>query len=175
VIPTRIPILAALTVAVTGFLWSPASGEDAAKKRATISVGEFADGSWVLEVDRCWDGALKRDPSSGSGRLDDAQYRPLSNPRTYSIVVSEGGSEVKIDAQQLESTWPRHLWGSRVSSGEEITYELDGSFAGAQFVVRPGEHGLQGELTIFGSGVPILSSERGTVRMLSRKGPAETR
>ena len=159
----HISILAALTVAGTCVLWNPASGDDAAEKRAASSVGDFVDGSWVLRVDRIWDSGSRRDPSSGSGRLDDAQYRPLSNTRNYSIVVSEGGSQVKIGAQQRESVGPKNLWGSRASSGEELTYELDGSFAGAKFVVWSGEHGLQGELTIYGSGVPILSSQRGAV------------
>jgi len=35
------------------------------------------------------------------------------------------------------------------------------TFAGGRFVVWAADVGLQAELTIYGSGVPIVSSERG--------------
>ena len=43
-------------------------------------------------------------------------------------------------------------------------YDLDeGTFAGGRFVVWAGEKGLQAELTIFGSAVPLRYGGRGAL------------
>jgi hypothetical protein len=53
---------------------------------------------------------------------------------------------------------------SRSSSPGTITFELtEGTFAGGRFVVFQGSKTLQGELTLFGSGRPIVESHRGTL------------
>jgi hypothetical protein len=54
--------------------------------------------------------------------------------------------------------------GVRSSPTELLLYNLnEGTFAGGRFVVWSGKNGLQGELTIYGSGVYIISSERGSI------------
>jgi hypothetical protein len=45
-----------------------------------------------------------------------------------------------------------------------LRYELtEGAFAGGRFVIGSVASGLEAELTLYGSGVPIASSERGAL------------
>ena len=119
------------------------------------------DGAWDLRVDRVWDSRSKN-VSSPSDALADSDFRPVSGGPTYRVVVSEHGSRVAID----ESSVLKHpLEGGRATAtADRLVFELsEGTFAGGRFVVWPAEDGLQGELTFYGSGVPIVKSERGVL------------
>ena len=71
------------------------------------------------------------------------------------IVVFDDGGKIAIGTDPVE--------GSLASAtAERIEYNLsEGTFAGGRFMVWEGGSGLQAELTIYGSGVTIVSSERG--------------
>ena len=75
----------------------------------------------------------------------------------YDVSVSLQGAAVVIGADPLV--------GQRESaSGTQLSYALaQGTFAGGRFVVWATEAGLQGELTLYGSGRPIVRSERGAL------------
>jgi hypothetical protein len=92
-----------------------------------------------------------------SDQMTEADYQPVSDGPTYPIVVSDRSSRVAIGSPPLE--------GSRTTVATKgIVYELrEGTFAGGRFVVWSSNQGLQGELTIYGSGLPIVRSERGTL------------
>ena len=55
--------------------------------------------------------------------------------------------------------------GSRISiTADRIEYDLlEGTFAGGRFVIWEVGGSLQAELLIFGSGVPIVSGNRGSL------------
>jgi hypothetical protein len=61
---------------------------------------------------------------------------------------------------------PGSIRGAKVMNGEEYKlYELDeGTFAGGRFIVWIIDNSFEAELTIYGSGVPIVKSERGYLR-----------
>jgi len=118
------------------------------------AAAAFADGAWVLEVDRRWSGQAA-DVQLPGDRLDDSDYEAVADGPRHSLLVSHGWSSVAIgDTPMLgELTPSRH---------GDLRYDLaDGTFAGGRFVVWVGETGLQAELTLYGAGVPIVSSERG--------------
>ena len=125
------------------------------------------DGAWDLRVDRVWDSRSKNvsspsDALADSDLLADSDFRPVSGGPTYRVVVSEHGSRVAID----ESSVLKHpLEGERAyATADQLVFDLsEGTFAGGRFVVWPAEDGLQGELTFYGSGVPIVKSERGVL------------
>jgi hypothetical protein len=118
------------------------------------SLASFSDGSWELGIDRVWD------PSSCSVQfptdpMSEEDYEPVADGQVLTVVVSDDASKVAIGTQPVE--------GSRNSTAVEgIQYDLDeGTFAGGRLVIWEVGGGLQSELTIYGSGVPIVSSERG--------------
>jgi hypothetical protein len=98
-----------------------------------------------------------------SEEVDESEYRPISKGSTYPILVTDHGGRVEIDGQKRTAVHPP-MKGVRSSPTEPVVYKLDdGTFAGGRFVVWSGTNGLQGELTICGSGVPLISSERGAI------------
>eukprot|EP00930_Biecheleria_cincta_P024808 TRINITY_DN1770_c0_g1_i1.p1 TRINITY_DN1770_c0_g1~~TRINITY_DN1770_c0_g1_i1.p1 ORF type:complete len:148 (+),score=18.18 TRINITY_DN1770_c0_g1_i1:62-445(+) len=110
------------------------------------------NGTWQFQANREWDKtSLVGHPREG---LQDANYTKPSTA-SYRVDVTDGGSRVAVG--------DKPFIGVRSDDG---TYELgEGTFAGGRFVVK-GEGvdaagGLQAELTIYGSGVPIISSVRG--------------
>jgi hypothetical protein len=89
--------------------------------------------------------------------LGEANYQPVLSGTIYRVVFSEQCSQVSIGDQPVE--------GLRTAVTDEgITYDLiNGTFAGGRFVVLASVDDLQAELTIYGSGLPIVSSERGAL------------
>ncbi len=127
---------------------------DATDDNASGSPASITDGNWDFRVDRAWDGqsrgtGLPMDP------LTEADYVPVSEGPEYSVVVSDSASHVSIGETPMEGQ-------VAASVDDRVTYDLsDGTFAGGRFVVWEGDLGLQAELTIYGSGLPIVASERG--------------
>jgi hypothetical protein len=129
------------------------AGGDAA---TPASLASFVDGAWSFEADRTWH-------SQGSGvtrpsdPLDESDYQPLTPTTVYRVVLSGAGTTVTIGTAPYAGTRTATSW-------DAVTFELStGTFAGGRFAVWPGQTSLQAELTIYGSGVPIVSSERGTL------------
>jgi len=109
------------------------------------------EGTWTLHVDRSWttpDGVTE--PSQA---LDEADYHAVTGP-DYAVVIT--ATVVEVGEVPME--------GARGADvGVRAHFDLDGgTFAGGRFEVWD-DGGLQAELTLFGSGVPIASSERGAL------------
>lgn len=159
--PNRVTIGAAGAIASLALVWA-CSGPDHGNPNRTVSTpGQFVDGSWQFRIDRSWVGEshYPRDP------LAEAEYQAFEKAPVYPILVLEHGSRIIIGTQH---EWTRSLHfplkGTRTLSTEFVAYDLrEGTPAGGRFLVWLGDRGLQGELTIYGSGVPIVSSERGII------------
>ena len=130
--------------------------------REATKLDQFIDGRWVLQIDRAI--LVERlGLDRHSEEVDESEYRPISRGSTYPILVSDRGARVEIDGKKRTAVHPP-MKGVRSSPTEPIVYKLDdGTFAGGRFVVWSGKNGLQGELTIYGSGVYLISSERGPI------------
>jgi hypothetical protein len=151
-------------VAAVALAWGLLSLSHAYAERGPQPVGaleaQFVDGNWVLRVDRAWQG---NGAAPQPDQLPESEYRPLLNGSTYLILVSHGGARVEIDGKKRTAVRPP-MKGARSSPTEPLIYNLDeGTFAGGRLAVWQGKNGLQGELTIYGSGVYIISSERGAI------------
>lgn len=122
-----------------------------------VIAGALVDGAWVLRADRAWDreGAGVMLPSDPLGEAD---YRVLDAIVAYAVTISEAGAAVAIEAEGVVS-------GRRVSvAPDRVSFDLTGGlFAGGRFVVWWGDATLQAEFTVYGSGVPIIGSWRGTL------------
>jgi hypothetical protein len=126
----------------------------------TLTLADFTDGTWVLSVDR----TLRANPgiSLPMQPLTEQDYEPASPKTEHTVTVSMKGLQVSVDQP------PRV--GDRVSAnGSQLSFDLQtGTFAGGRFLVWQASGGLQAELTIYGSGVPVASSERGELRRIKR-------
>jgi hypothetical protein len=89
--------------------------------------------------------------------LQSSDYTPATEDIQYEIAFSENGQGITIE--------PGAVKGIRVNDGEEtLRYELnEGVFAGGRFLIWVNDDDFEVEYTIYGSGVPIIKSERGTL------------
>jgi len=155
----RIVILVLMAVATASCdSWS-GGGDDAVEGGTAASPDQFVDGAWELRVDR----ALPTMGGNHSIQLVESDYQPVSDGPTYPILVSDRGIQVTIGkAHEMGPRAHFPLKGSRTSATKAIAYDLHkGTFAGGRLVVWPDERTLQAELTIYGSGLPIVLSVRG--------------
>jgi hypothetical protein len=119
----------------------------------------FHDGVWLLTVDR----ALR--PGSSTLRvgvptdpLSEADFAPVDGGARYRLVVSEDAARIEVVESQMVAQLEQ-------ATAERLIYGLvDGAFAGGRIMVWREPSGIQAELTIYGSGVPVVRSERGSVR-----------
>lgn len=107
----------------------------------------------ALRVDRIWD--RTEQPHLPDDDLPDTSYRSLGDEPSF---VKQW--EVTVDGDQLVMTSGNQRLRGRETSNvfNERRFEItDGAVAGGRFVMR----GTDAEITLFGSGVPVVSSERG--------------
>ena len=150
----------ALVLAISGFTGTLGQEQNSAFEPDAGPLLSLADGDWLLAVDRGWRGLpydrLPSDP------LDEEDYVALESGPTYRLTVSDGGARVAFaDSAKVA----RRTGGDRDHADYEMT---EGTFAGGRLRVWSRQDGsLEAELTIYGSGVPILSSGRGSLRPAS--------
>ena len=112
----------------------------------------LADGEWLLVVDQSLAEKLTRIPAEP---LPDSAYGHEPAAMEYRIRVSDGGRRVEV-------VEPRVAGELIVALSDRLDYDLvEGAFAGGRFIVRRDGSDLRAELTFYGSGVPIVSSQRG--------------
>ena len=90
--------------------------------------------------------------------IPESAYRPVNSALRYRLSVSDGGHRVVVEELglmgRLERAEPHMLWFGLTG----------GAPAGGRIVVFQQGSDLQGELTLYGSGVPVTRSERGPLR-----------
>lgn len=132
-----------------------------ARTAPALTLTDFTDGPWVLRVDReLRPGGpamlLPDDP------LSEASYQPSDDGPTHDVVVSMQAQRISVG----DTPW---LGKRAATDAERIRFDLaESTFAGGRFVVWEASGGLQGELTLYGSGVPIVQSERGELTRVTR-------
>lgn len=129
--------------------------------RPSTAPAVMDDGRWVFTVDRTWDGQ-SGNVRSPSDVLPESGFGPVASGLTYSVVISERGSQVSVEGASIEN---HAIKGQRVAATDgRLAYDLtEGTFAGGRFTAWSTKDGLQGELTVYGSGRPIVKSERGVL------------
>ncbi len=119
-----------------------------------LSLADFSDGNWLMRVDRVLrsGGGAVTFPSDA---LTEQDYMPATTKVEHSVTLSMQGKSVSIAPQP----W---LGQRSAANAQQLSFELGtGTFAGGRFLVWQASQGLQAELTLYGSGVPIVMSERG--------------
>jgi hypothetical protein len=89
--------------------------------------------------------------------LQESNYLETHEGTVYNVNFSENGRTVIIE--------PGSIRGQRKIDGDKSKfYEMEeGVFAGGRFIVWISNDSFEAELTIYGSGVPIVKSERGNL------------
>lgn len=114
----------------------------------------LTDARWELRVDREWQ-EFSGNVELPSDQLTESAYQPVYPGPVYPVVFSDGCKDVSIGDTPIEG----HL---TTTGDERSNYDLaDGTFAGGRFVVWSTSDGLRAEFTLYGSGRPIVMSERG--------------
>jgi hypothetical protein len=100
-------------------------------------------------------------PASPTGALPESAYTAIDSAATHRVTFSAGLHEVELvaleDGQRLKGE-------QRERIANRIVYALD-AFAGGEFVASSSasQSDVEAELTLFGSGVPIVASSRGVL------------
>jgi hypothetical protein len=154
----RLPIVAVISVAVAAC----GGGAGPSQHDMPMVLTWFVTGSWDLRVDRAWNG-VAGNVQFPSDALDESAYEAVVGGPTHRVVVSDGGRQVAIGETPLR--------GERTKATDSrVEYSLStGTFeapAGGRLVVWARADGLQGELTLYGSGRPIVKSERGSMVLI---------
>jgi len=107
---------------------------------------------FVLEVNRISDQPNVQFPSD---QLEESDYEEISHGSEYDVSFSEDMQTISIVHDSIS--------GTITEDSEELkTYHLDkGLFAGGRFAIWITNSEFEAEYTVYGSGVPIIRSERG--------------
>ncbi len=112
--------------------------------------------TFTLQVAEAYDSKLFS-PQSPTDTIPELAFIPTSG-KNYKVEILERAEGVIVVDLSTEKTLSGVL--SPTADGAILTFELDeGTFAGGRFVVTDNE----ASLTIYGSGLPIVSSEKGTL------------
>ena len=108
--------------------------------------------SFVLEIDRIIEMPDAKLPMDD---FQESDYIRISEGSQYHVSFTKFGHVVTIE--------PGAISGRKINDdGELKIYELyEDVFAGGRFVIWMCNDSLEAELTIYGSGVPVIQSERG--------------
>jgi hypothetical protein len=154
----RPSIVAVISIVVVGCAEGP-DGVGPPRQNVPSVLTSFVTGSWELRVDRAWNG-VAGNVQFPSDTLDESAYEEVLGGPTHHIVVSDEGRQIAIGDTPLR--------GHRAKAADSLVeYSLSTGTseapAGGRLVVWPTTDGLQGELTLYGSGRPIVKSERGSM------------
>ncbi|MDX9720586.1 MAG: hypothetical protein RBU37_07555 [Myxococcota bacterium] len=115
---------------------------------------QLSDGAYVLSVEHEWD--------RNQEQAFEAELNYVASAgNSYQVVLGNALTEVTVSHPEWESA----AKGKRSSSESgKHSYRLsEGLFAGGELVITCTSDGLQAQLDVLGSGVPIISSERGVL------------
>jgi hypothetical protein len=117
-----------------------------------IELSSLYGNSFVLEVNRI---SEMPDVQFPFDDLQESDYEEVNEGVEYDVIFSEDGQTVAIE--------PDSINGQKTNnSAESVYYELgEGTVAGGRLIVWINNNQFEAELTVYGSGVPIIKSERG--------------
>lgn len=111
---------------------------------------------FILKIDRISNGPHVQFPRDS---LLESYYTVTTEDIQYEVTFSENGDKVIIN--------PGPVSGSRLKNGNESKYyELtEGLFADGRFIVWINNEQFEAEYTVYGSGIPIIKSHRGFLKI----------
>ncbi len=125
---------------------------DNSTDQSDLTFQSLYGSNFVLVVDRISGAPDVQFPTDD---LQEGDYEEINEVIVYDVTFSEDGQIAIIE--------PGSIYGQKTNNAaESIYYELgEGTFAGGRFIVWINDNEFEAELTIYGSGLPIVKSERG--------------
>jgi len=118
----------------------------------TVDFSELNGSEFILKVDKV---AVGPDVQYPDDCLQEDDYTITDEDIRHEVIFSENGREITIEPGLVKGIKTKDDEGS-------LYYQLgEGLFAGGRFVIWIDNNEFEAELTIYGSGVPIIKSERG--------------
>jgi hypothetical protein len=118
----------------------------------TVDFSSLNGGNYILKVDRISKSPDVRFPNDS---LNESYYTASDEGTRYEISFSEDGQSISIAPASVSGVKTND---SKVSKRYDL---VQGVFAGGRFIIWTDNTSFQAEYTIYGSGVPIIKSERG--------------
>jgi hypothetical protein len=111
--------------------------------------------TWLLSIDRVANGPDVQFPGDS---LQESEFTATAENIQYEVTFSDDGRIITLESETIVP-----VSGERVYDGETSKrYTLDeGLFAGGRFIIWISNGHFEAEYTVYGSGVPIVRSERG--------------
>ena len=118
----------------------------------TIDFSDLNGRKFIMNVDRIASGPDVQYPEDV---LREDDYTLTDEDIRHEVTFSEDGQEITIE--------PGPVKGVRTKVDEgSLYYQLgEGLFAGGRFVIWIDKKEFEAEMTIYGSGIPVIRSERG--------------
>jgi len=126
-------------------------------KNEKIDFPMLNGSSFILKVNRISQGQGAQFPAD---ILTESNYTATNEDIQHEVTFTEDGQSVSIS--------PGPVAGSKEKDNEVCKfYELsDGLFAGGRFLIWIDNDEFEAEFTVYGSGVPIIRSERGILERI---------
>jgi hypothetical protein len=111
--------------------------------------------------------------SFANGQWSERDFDPVEDGCRYLLNLSTDGGAFELQSLTDERSYSGHAEATRsmptdISADDCLCYSIDeGSFAGGRLVIWRATTGLRAELTIFGSGLPFIGSDRGDLREMA--------
>jgi len=122
------------------------------------SLGDIA-GNYTFQVTRISEHPAVQFPTD---TITENQYNIDSSGKEYEILFSSEGNQISIQSDSI-------IGQISYQSSQLIKYDLvQGLFAGGRFIAWFDGLTVKAEMTVYGSGVPIILSERGKLIKKSR-------
>ncbi|MBI9031552.1 hypothetical protein JEZ13_06085 [bacterium] len=112
--------------------------------------------SYILNIDRLCENPEVQSPIDN---LHESNYYETSGNISYEVTFSDNGNNLIIEQGYIQAEKTVDEEGCKYFELEE------GTFAGGRFIVWINENRFNVELTIYGSGIPIIRSERGVLNL----------
>jgi hypothetical protein len=129
------------------------------KTNDNIDFSSLNGGNYILKVDRV---SQAPDVQFPKDSLDETYYTTTIEDIQHEVTFSENGQMVSIK--------PGPVSGEKTKDGKVSKfYDLrDGLFAGGRFIIWIINDSFEAEYTIYGSGIPIIKSERGKLELMEK-------
>jgi len=111
---------------------------------------------FVYQANRVW----QRPNLGGWDPLPESEYAPVTDAPKYLLQFSATGAAASL-AEIVSTQYPDPYGTLDSQDTTSVTYKFEDGWTGEQFIVNQGTNGLEGDLTFWGSGVPIVEATRG--------------
>jgi hypothetical protein len=122
-----------------------------------IDFSKLNGNNFILKVDRI---SLAPGVQYPRDSLQESDYSESNEGIQHEVTFSENGQIVSIN--------PGSVSGGKTNDGQKSKlYKLtENLFAGGRFIVWINNKDFEAEYTVYGSGIPIISSERGKLELM---------